>query len=197
MASCQERAELTKLINTGRAAAYRRRHAQILLAADQGEHGPALHDRQIVEKIGVARQTVEKVRKSCVEEGLEAEFGTPPAAHSSAAVIGTPVLAWRRRGAVAGHRLQPTTAETSTVEAASVGRRVAASQDRADDSTRRCAKNEIKPCMWCIPPQQDAAFVCAMEQVLGEYTRRYDAAWWKRTFPRRGGYAGSGQLEHP
>ena len=35
----QERAELTKLINTGRAAAYRRRHAQILLEADQGEHG--------------------------------------------------------------------------------------------------------------------------------------------------------------
>ena len=30
--------------------------------------------------------------------------------------------------------------------------------------------------MWCIPPQQDAAFVCAMEQVLGVYTRPYDAA---------------------
>lgn len=30
--------------------------------------------------------------------------------------------------------------------------------------------------MWCIAPQQDAAFVCAMEQVLGVYTRSYDAA---------------------
>ena len=30
--------------------------------------------------------------------------------------------------------------------------------------------------MWCIPPQHDAAFVCAMEQVLGVYTRPYDAA---------------------
>ena len=30
--------------------------------------------------------------------------------------------------------------------------------------------------MWCIPPQQDAAFVCAMEQVLGVYTPPYDAA---------------------
>ena len=30
--------------------------------------------------------------------------------------------------------------------------------------------------MWCIPPQQDAAFVCAMEHVLGVYTRPYDAA---------------------
>ena len=30
--------------------------------------------------------------------------------------------------------------------------------------------------MWCIPPQQDAAFVCAMERVLEVYTRPYDAA---------------------
>jgi hypothetical protein len=28
--------------------------------------------------------------------------------------------------------------------------------------------------MWCIPPQQDAAFVCAMEQVLEVYKRPYD-----------------------
>ena len=70
-----ERDELTKLVETGRPAAYRRRHAQILLEADQGEHGPALHDVQIMEKVGVARQTVEKVRKRCVEEGLEAALG--------------------------------------------------------------------------------------------------------------------------
>jgi DDE superfamily endonuclease len=28
--------------------------------------------------------------------------------------------------------------------------------------------------MWCIPPGQDAAFVCRMEQVLGVYRRPYD-----------------------
>jgi hypothetical protein len=28
--------------------------------------------------------------------------------------------------------------------------------------------------MWCIPPGQDAAFVCQMEQVLEVYTRPYD-----------------------
>ena len=31
--------------------------------------------------------------------------------------------------------------------------------------------------MWCIPPQQNAAFVCAMENVLEVYTRPYDAAY--------------------
>ena len=53
----EERSELTKLVKTGRAPAYRRRHAEILLQADQGQHGPALHDRQIVDKLDVARQT--------------------------------------------------------------------------------------------------------------------------------------------
>ncbi len=28
--------------------------------------------------------------------------------------------------------------------------------------------------MWCIPPEQDAAFVAAMEQVLAVYDRPYD-----------------------
>jgi hypothetical protein len=28
--------------------------------------------------------------------------------------------------------------------------------------------------MWCIPPGQDAAFVCQMEQVLEVYRRPYD-----------------------
>jgi hypothetical protein len=28
--------------------------------------------------------------------------------------------------------------------------------------------------MWCIPPEQDAAFVCQMEQVLEVYKRSYD-----------------------
>ena len=28
--------------------------------------------------------------------------------------------------------------------------------------------------MWCIPPKQNAAFVCCMEQVLEVYTRPYD-----------------------
>ena len=29
--------------------------------------------------------------------------------------------------------------------------------------------------MWCIPPEQDAAFVCQLEQVLEVYKRPYDA----------------------
>lgn len=38
-------------------------------------------------------------------------------------------------------------------------------------------KNELKPWLkecWCIPPEQNAAFVCAMEDVLDVYTRPWD-----------------------
>ena len=83
----EERSELTKLVKTGRAPAYRRRHAEILLQADQGQHGPARHDRQIVDKLDVARQTVEKVRKRCVEEGLEAALGRRQRSRDRAPVL--------------------------------------------------------------------------------------------------------------
>ena len=45
---------------------------------------------------------------------------------------------------------------------------------------RKVLKNEIKPWrqkMWCIPPKEDAAFVCAMERVLGVYTGPHDPAY--------------------
>ena len=46
---------------------------------------------------------------------------------------------------------------------------------RADDAQ----KNELKPWLrqqWVIPPQTDAEFVCAMEDVLDVYTRPHDPA---------------------
>ncbi|MBW1847670.1 MAG: IS630 family transposase, partial [Deltaproteobacteria bacterium] len=38
-------------------------------------------------------------------------------------------------------------------------------------------KNELKPWLknqWCIPPKSNAAFVCAMEDILDVYKRPYD-----------------------
>ena len=47
----------------------------------------------------------------------------------------------------------------------------------AADGDARAKKNELKPWqqkMWCIPPDADAEFVCAMENVLEVYKRPYD-----------------------
>ena len=54
-----ERAELDALVKTGRAAARQRLHAQILLKADEGEHGPAWTDAAIMEALEVDTRTVE------------------------------------------------------------------------------------------------------------------------------------------
>ena len=68
----EERDQLEGMINRGREAAYRRRHAQVLLMVDEGEHGPGLFDRDAAERTGYSRRTVEQIRERCVTEGLAA-----------------------------------------------------------------------------------------------------------------------------
>lgn len=76
-----ERSKLLKLVNTGRVAAHRRRHAQILLAADTGNNGPSLTDKEISLAVSVSLPTVQRIRKRCVEHGLESALER--AKHSS------------------------------------------------------------------------------------------------------------------
>jgi transposase len=68
--SSEEREQLEGLINRGREAAYRRRHAQVLLLVDEGELGPALIDKDAAERTGFTRRSVEQIRERCVTEGL-------------------------------------------------------------------------------------------------------------------------------
>lgn len=66
-----ERKELSQLIKTEKIAAKKRTHAQVLLLADSGKHGPAWKDEAIAEACQVTVQTVENIRKRLVLEGLE------------------------------------------------------------------------------------------------------------------------------
>ena len=47
----EERDELQRLVSTGKAAAYKRTRAQILLKADQGPEGPTWSDQRISEAL--------------------------------------------------------------------------------------------------------------------------------------------------
>ncbi len=67
-----ERDQLEGIINKGREAAYRRRHAQVLMLVDEGEHGPGLFDKDAAERTGFTRRTVEQIRERCVTDGLAA-----------------------------------------------------------------------------------------------------------------------------
>lgn len=65
-----ERERLQQLTRAGKAAAYKIRHANMLLMADVD--GPAWNDEQIVEGLGVSVGQVEHLRKRFVEQGLGA-----------------------------------------------------------------------------------------------------------------------------
>lgn len=67
-----ERKELQELFVKGKTAARKRNRARILLQADEGEHGPCWKDAKIKEIYGTSVPTVERVRKTFVEEGMEA-----------------------------------------------------------------------------------------------------------------------------
>lgn len=66
-----ERTRLEGLIKRGREAAYRRRHAEVLLLVDEGPQGPGYVDREVAERTGFTRRTIEQIRERCVTEGLD------------------------------------------------------------------------------------------------------------------------------
>jgi transposase len=72
--TAEEREHLRGLISKGKAAAYKQRHARILLKTDQGEHGEHWTDEQIVGAFEVNVSTVERLRQRFVEESFEASL---------------------------------------------------------------------------------------------------------------------------
>ncbi len=69
--SADERKELKALVNKGKAAAYKRLHAQVLLKADISKNGLRWTDKKISEAFDIGLRTVERIRQRLVEGGLE------------------------------------------------------------------------------------------------------------------------------
>ena len=67
-----ERAQLRTLVGSGTAPARMLTRARILLKANQGEGGPGWSDTAIAGALEVHPATVARVRRQCVEAGLEA-----------------------------------------------------------------------------------------------------------------------------
>ena len=68
----EERCRLEQLVRIGKAAAYRIRHANILLAVDESDAGAKLTDAQAAQAFNVGVRSIELLRKRLVEEGLDA-----------------------------------------------------------------------------------------------------------------------------
>ena len=58
----EERERLRDLVHKGRVAAYKRRHAQVLLLVDQGGHGPGHPDRVAAERITLVMDNPDTMR---------------------------------------------------------------------------------------------------------------------------------------
>ncbi len=75
----EERKALGVLVSTGKAAAYKIKHANILLKADAD--GPAWTDARIAEAFVCHASTVENVRRRFVLDSLEAALGRKKREH--------------------------------------------------------------------------------------------------------------------
>ena len=73
--SAVEQQELKGLVSRGRAAAFKQTHARILLLSDEGQECGAMKDEEIARALRVGNATVGRVRRRCVEEGVEAALG--------------------------------------------------------------------------------------------------------------------------
>ena len=68
----KERCRLEQIVGVGKAAAYRIRHANILLAVDESQAGAKMKDADAARAFHVSVRSVELLRKRLVEEGLDA-----------------------------------------------------------------------------------------------------------------------------
>jgi transposase len=67
--SANERTELTAVTLKQKVSAQKKLRAQILLACDEGESGPALTDKAIVARLPVSKRTIEHLRERTCEVG--------------------------------------------------------------------------------------------------------------------------------
>ena len=67
----EQRALLEDVISTGKAAARKIQHAQILLKIDSGKDGPNWSDEKIQEAYGASSSTIWRIRQRFLKHGLE------------------------------------------------------------------------------------------------------------------------------
>ncbi|PPD23265.1 MAG: IS630 family transposase, partial [Methylocystis sp.] len=177
--SGEERAHLEAMLRKGKHGVKTLVKAHILLKADVSEAGEGLSDGEIIEQLETSASMVYRVRKQLVEEGFAAVLTRKPHTRPSVSRIfdgekearlialscSTPPKGYARWTL---RLLEKQVVELEIVETAS-------------DSTigRVLKKHSLKPHrkqQWVIPPQADASFVAAMEDVLDVYQRPHDPA---------------------
>jgi transposase len=79
----EERLRLEQLAGVGKGAAYRIRHANILLAVDESDAGAKIKDVDAAAAFNVSVRSIESLRRRLVEEGLETALDRKKQARAS------------------------------------------------------------------------------------------------------------------
>jgi DNA-binding MarR family transcriptional regulator len=86
--SSEEREGLLSITKKGRHSVHKITHAKILLATDcSGENLVKKPDPEIASDLGINISTVERVRKRCVEEGIDAALERKPRTQKKSLII--------------------------------------------------------------------------------------------------------------
>jgi hypothetical protein len=173
----EQRKLLSEVISTGKAAARKIQHAQILLKIDSGKDGPSWSDIQVKEAYGASPSTIWRIRRRFLEHGVKDALDRRPQPErpEKRKVTGeqeAQLIALACTEAPTGHShwtvrlLRKNVVELKITE--EVGR----------ETIRLVLKrNELKPWLnkrFCIPPEANEEFVYHMEDVLDVYHRPYD-----------------------
>ena len=175
--STQERQRLEVLIRTGTHSARKLLRARILLKADASEAGEALTDSEIAVGLHTSPMTVARVRQQLVEEGVDGVL-TPKRSPNSARQRIFDGASEAKLIALACSTPPEGFARWTLQTAGEQGRRTEHCRARQRQHHRADAqKNVLKPHLndqWVIPPDANAAFVAAMEDVIEVYHRPHD-----------------------
>ncbi|UXE60603.1 MAG: IS630 family transposase [Woronichinia naegeliana WA131] len=173
--SQEERQTLKDLVSIGKGAAYKIKHANILLNIDV--NGQGWTDEEAAAAFSCHRNTVANLRERLVNEGVESALSrkprkTPPRQPIIDGEVEAKLIALRCGEPPAGQaRWTLRLLADKAVELEIVP---AISHETARQGVK---KNELKPHlrqMYVIPPEKSAEFVSNMEDVLEIYHRPYD-----------------------
>ncbi|MGB5231492.1 MAG: IS630 family transposase [Desulfoprunum sp.] len=173
----EERHELEAISTKGKRAARTVLYSRALLLLDAGEYGPKWLVERVAEALGITSRSLEHLKKRFVEQGLSAaierkERQTPPREIQFGGDFEAKLLALACSQAPEGRSrwtvrlLAEKMVELNIVPSVS-----------PMTVCNNFKKNELKPHQskyWKIPPDQNASFIAAMEDVLEVYARSYD-----------------------
>ncbi|MCK5794519.1 MAG: IS630 family transposase [Anaerolineales bacterium] len=173
----EERTELEAISTKGKRAARTVLYARALILLDAGEDGPKWGVAQVAEALGTTSRSLEHLKKQFIEEGLPAAIErkkrmTPPRKIQFGGEFEAKLLALACSEAPEGRQrwtmrlLAEKMVELKMVPSVS-----------PMTVCNTFKKNELKPHLskyWKIPPDQNAGFVAAMEDILEVYARPYN-----------------------